>query len=284
MPLIAQEIRRLERVEIAAWADLYRAGQELVPRPGGVQMMENDHRLISLVPQCDILAMNRVIGLGQTKPIKTNTLREIIDIYHKAGAARFFVQLHPETVDASTLEQMTATGFEPYNNWVKLTRPAAPLEVRESDLEVDEISRDEAASFARIVASCFEWDAKLLPWLEAIVGRPNWRCYLAYDGDKPVATGVFYHYEDSAWIDLLSSRPLRKRPTRRRRRIETCSGMASKKPTSVRISCTSSEWCGPLRTACGSGRKAEHRSRMDWFGRNGSGRSRHRVRPRRPGR
>lgn len=96
-------------------------------------------------------------------------------------------------------------GFSYYNNWVKLFREAVPLAGIDSDLRVVEIDCERSSDFARIVASCFEWDERLHPWLGSIVGRRNWHHYIALDKEKPVATGSFFVIGEYAWIDFAAT-------------------------------------------------------------------------------
>jgi GNAT superfamily N-acetyltransferase len=47
----------------------------------------------------------------------------------------------------------------------------------------------------------------LRPWLEALVGRPAWRLYLALDGDRPVACAAMHRHGDLATLTFAATRP-----------------------------------------------------------------------------
>ena len=197
--------RKLELVEIAAWTDMFRAANDLNPIPGGVKAIVDDSRVVSMVPDCDVLALNRVVGLGVDSPPTPEELAEIIDHYREAGAARFFVQVAPFVINSEITRLLHEAGFEHYNNWVKLSRPLEPLEIEGCDLRVEKIGPEHAEAFAGIICSSFDWPSFLEAWVGGIVGRENWHCYLAFDGDHPAATAAFFRAGDSIWIDCAAT-------------------------------------------------------------------------------
>lgn len=196
----------LEQIEIAAWRDFYLAAVELPNNPLDIRVVDLDDAIATVFPSSNVLAMNRVIGLGTKRPISADSLKRIIDIYHQAGVSRFFVQLHPATLTSEATAVLAECDLQHYNNWVKLSRPAEPLKRVTTELTVKEIGPDEAEPFARIVGDSFGWDEPFLIWGKALVGRSGWRFYMAYDGDEPVATGGFYLADKIAWIDFAATK------------------------------------------------------------------------------
>lgn len=199
--------RHLERVEIEAWSDFYRAAVTVSPVPAGVSWSREGDQLISIAANSEVLALNRVIGLGLNEAITIAELEAIKKTYRDSGASRFFVQVVPSALDAATEVALDEAGFSHYNNCVKLTRAAAPLDGFESDLDVREIAPTEALEFARIVAESFGWKEPFLPWLAALIGREGWRHYMAFDDNRPAATGSFFIHDRTAWVDFAATLP-----------------------------------------------------------------------------
>ena len=197
-------IDQLEQVEAMAWQDYYRAGREIVDFKNHILISDNTAPLLSCVPGLDVLAMNRVFGFTSSTALTQEEVEEIIARYREAGTKRFFIQLNPLLMESETHRLLLANGFTHYNNWVKLYRQAGKIEDVSSDLSVRAIGWEQAASFARVLALSFEWtdDEDHDRWIENLVGRADWHFYLAYDGDKPVATAGFYHTGDFAWVDF----------------------------------------------------------------------------------
>lgn len=140
----------------------------------------------------DLLAINRVVGLGLQVPPGAALIDELIASYQRAGASRFFIQPGPLAQRAGALPLLEAKGFRHHNNWVKLYRPVQPLPSAETDLRIEEIDATERDSFADIIVRGFEWTEALRPYLAHPVGRPGWKHYLAYEGDHPVACAALF--------------------------------------------------------------------------------------------
>jgi hypothetical protein len=102
---------------------------------------------------------------------------------------------------------LTELGFVRYNNWVKLVRGVEDPPTIATDLRIEEIDRGHAADFGRIVVTAFDWPADLAPMIAALVGRPGWLHYMAFDGDRPAATAAMYVQDEWGWIDFASTLP-----------------------------------------------------------------------------
>lgn len=207
MPGIEISTNRIEQVEIEAWTDLYRAAKTLKENPCGISSHVEEPYVASMISGCDVLALNRIVGWGEGSQGSVQHLWHLIDLYRRAGVPRIFLQLHPSLVDSAAGGAVQECGFVHYNNWVKLNREAEPLTGIRSDLKVEEIGPERAEDFAAIVTECFDWDQKLRPWIGAVIGRPNWHTYLAFDHDKPAATGCFYCSGEYAWLDMAATLP-----------------------------------------------------------------------------
>ena len=51
----------------------------------------------------------------------------------------------------------------------------------------------------------------LQPWLENLANRPNWRVYLAFDGDQPVACGALFVRGEVGWLGVAGTLPAYRR-------------------------------------------------------------------------
>ena len=107
----------------------------------------------------DILAFNRVIGLGVDVPASGKQLKEIISIYKTARVNRFFVQLSPFATPEHITLDLEDSGFRFYNNWVKLFRKLKVIPTSRSPLDIRIINRDQATEFADIITQAFQWPA-----------------------------------------------------------------------------------------------------------------------------
>ena len=195
----------LEEIEVLAWSDLYAAAPPAVVERTGVTIRPMGGGCVSMVPKVDVLGMNRVFGFGLREPVDRTDLISLIEQYHEAGARRFFVQVNPYAMSSNLPGWLKAEGFAHYNNWIKLYRSVENLPSVKTDLAIRPIT--EPGAFGAIVAAGFDWPEDVAPWIGSTVGRQAWRHYMAFDGEKPVATGAFYAEGEFAWLDLASTLP-----------------------------------------------------------------------------
>jgi hypothetical protein len=197
----------LELSEARAWSDLYRCATPAAVDVCGLDVHSSGSVDAVVAAGIDILAFNRVIGLGVAEPAGEATVDEIVGLYRRAGARRFFVQLSPGAMPARIPGWLESRGFRHHNNWVKLYRPVADPPTSRSGLRVERIGPGHADAFGAIAASCFGWPAFVGPWVACLVGKPHWSHYLAFDGDDPVATAAMRVVGNCGWIDFAATLP-----------------------------------------------------------------------------
>lgn len=184
--------RALEGVEAEVWSDLYDAATPDVVSTCGLDVTTIDGATAISASRVDVLAFNRVVGLGLDAPATPETLARIVAHYKARNVRRFFVQVSPAATPAALFEALDRSGLRHYNNWVKLYRDvASPPEVS-TDLHIERVDAAHATAFAALIAPAFDWPGALRPWLARFVGRPGWRHYMAFDGKVPAATAALY--------------------------------------------------------------------------------------------
>jgi len=195
----------LERIEIAAWADFYRAATEESAAACRIGVAEVGGGVATVAAAADVLALNRVVGLGTERPVTPEDLDEIVGLFEDAGVRRFFVQPGPESQPELEL-WLAARGFRHHNNWVKLSRGAEPPRAADSAVRVEPIGPSLAAEFGAICGAAFDWPEPVRAWVGDPVGREGWHHYMAFVGDVPAATGAMYLTGSGAWFDFAATR------------------------------------------------------------------------------
>ncbi len=203
----ADHVRQLERAEIGAWRDFYRAASPASAGACGLGLREDDGTLAVHATAADVLALNTVMGLGLERPATDTAIKKLIEFFVAERVPRFFVKVSPTPEAAATGELLAARGLRHYNNWVKLYRDTSPPPQVSTDLAIHQIDEGEAPAFGRIVAACFDWPQPTASWVADMVGRDGWRHYMAFDGAKPVATGALFVSQGLAWIDFATTLP-----------------------------------------------------------------------------
>jgi len=193
VPLEAAEVRSLASLYDAATPELVSECGVVVGRPGG--------GLLVAATQLDVLALNRVVGIGLESRATRDDVRSLVSAFHDIGSPRFFVQVAPVEGSEEIEAWLTDAGLRHYNNWVRLSRelidiPDAPT----SDLAVRPIDAEQGEAFSRIVAQAFGFPPAVASLVRCPIDRPGWRHYLAYEGDEAIAGAAMFVAGESAWL------------------------------------------------------------------------------------
>ncbi len=201
-------VLRAEAVERAALVDLHRAaGSDLRDRLG-MSFEEVDGTLVSIAAAKPTILVNRVVGLGLTRPASRDTVETIVGRYRDAGVDRYFLQLDPAATPAELSGWLGKAGLEPYHRaWAKFKRGAEPAPPNSCVLDVREIGTEHAEEFGRIASAGFELDDGWIPVLAALVGRDGWHIYLSFDGDESAGCGSMRIHEGVGWLDWAATLP-----------------------------------------------------------------------------
>ena len=200
--------RSIATCEINAWQDMYRAAGRDISEKFGIKVFSVGSACVSIAGKIDILAYNRVIGLGLKEPATEQILDEIISKYRESDVSRFFIQIHPEAAPSKLNEWFQKRNIQRYNNWVKHYRGVENPPIVNTDLEIREVqNREEADQFGSIITKSFEWPDEMKHWFASLIGRKCWKTYLAFDGDDPVAAASLFVKDDCGWLSFAGTLP-----------------------------------------------------------------------------
>lgn len=196
-----------ERTDRDQWADCCAAAPPGLTEAGAVRVARIAGAVAGCAPGIDVLAMNRVVGLGMFEPATRAAVDACIEFYRHADVPRFFVQLCPIARPSELPGWLAARGLRHHNNWMRLYRTTADPPPADSAVRVVEIGRADSRTAAAIVGAAFGFPPSLVAWVAALVGRPGWRHYLGYDGDRPIATAAMFTGGEAAWFGLAGTAP-----------------------------------------------------------------------------
>ncbi|MTI40244.1 GNAT family N-acetyltransferase [Fulvivirga lutimaris] len=198
----------LEETEAVYWSKYYHADNKL---PSFSSIIAS--AFVGAVPQLDVLAMNRVIGLGMVTIVNPEDIDSIINFYKKAGTRRFFIQLSNNTIQDNLPDLLTKAGFRLHNHWAKLMKKLdEPIAISPTELRITRITTEEAnrkRDYGQILYDCFDWgDPRLKDWLSKTIGQTGYRNYLAYQDEVPIAAAALHlmgRYASLAFAGTLPS-------------------------------------------------------------------------------
>lgn len=199
--------RLVELTEVAAYADLLRAA----PADWGCVAEETPAGWCLFAPALDLLLFNRIVGAGVSSPARQGDLQPLIARFRSAGLNSFGVQLSPAAQPEALADWLADAGLARRDRWTKVYRPAGPVTLAETDLRIEHIGPDRAELFAVVMTTGFGMPAARRPWVASIVGRPNWRHYLAWSGAEPVASAAMFVHDGAGWLGIASTLPAARR-------------------------------------------------------------------------
>lgn len=202
-----QHFAGYEQIEIQASRDLYEAAATDVVEEAGIRVDTVGGALALAAALTDVLALNRVVGLGLGQAATREDIAHIIEWYRNAGAARFFIQLCPGHQPSDLTEQLLEHGFVHHNNWVRLVRAVEPLPDLSERWDVREVDEVYSDLFGRLAAEAFGWPSYIARMAACVIGRPGWRHFMAFEGAEPVGTGAIFTQGETAWIGFAATRP-----------------------------------------------------------------------------
>jgi len=196
----------LERAEIDAFTDLYRAATPEVVAAAGLAVSNVGDVVVLAASKIDVLAVNRALGLGLSEPVSDRLLADLLSELARRRSPRFLIPVAPVNGHDRLKDALVSKGIRHHNNWVRLARTVRDIPSDTStDLEVREIDRGSADIFGEIVADAFGYPPAVAPLAGQTVGRQGWRHYLAYAGDTPIASAAMYVSGETAWFGFAAT-------------------------------------------------------------------------------
>ena len=197
----------LERAELRVWRDFYRAAPSPAVVACGLGLQDFGPAAAFRMSKVDVMIFNRVLGLGLDGPPSPSTIEAIIAGYEQALLPRFYLQLAPLVTLGPTVSAVTDLGFAPGSNWVRLVRDVAAPGPVPTRFRIETVDRAHAPLFAEVVCAGFGMDEALTLPVQAVVGTPGWHCYLAYDGDRPIASATLVADGRVGWMGFATTLP-----------------------------------------------------------------------------
>ena len=216
MSRLAPEIvHALEQAEVAATRSWSGAAPEATKGALGIGMRDIGPALAVCVCAADILAYNRVVGLGVGAEARPSQIEEALAFFRAASVPRFMVQVAPETMPLELTDWLAARGFYRHNQWLRLYRSTTDVDLP-IDPRVRRIGREHAEVFARTNVEAYGHSEVMIPWLAAGVGCEGWQHFGSFEDGEPVGFAALHTQGRAAWFGFACTRA-----THRRRGVQS---------------------------------------------------------------
>jgi len=204
------EIMAMERVERNAWLDMFLAAPTTLGAGATARWERNGAYALIAESAVPIAEFNRGFGLGVDAAMTQSDLDRAIAWLDRYAGENWSIQLPPLHGAVEIAGWLERRGLKPGGTgWARFHRPVAPLHetLSRTDLAVRQLVPGEGAHFGATVVGGFGLPEMVGPWFAALVGRPGWHIYAAYDGDMPVACGALYVAGEWAWLGCDTTLP-----------------------------------------------------------------------------
>ena len=189
----------LEIAEALALADYYRGLAALPGNPFGATLAADGEMATCSIGSVDIGLFNRSIGLGVGRPAQDSDVDAAIALFQAANRQAWVLQVSPLARPAALEHRLEARGLRRGRKWAKFWRDTEDAPAAPTDLLVEEVGREQAGEFDRIVVAAFELPTDA-PTVSGVVGRPGWHVYLALDGSEAVGAAALFTVGTVGWL------------------------------------------------------------------------------------
>ena len=172
-------MHELERVAHRAFRSLY--GENAV-EAGGALCLRLDE-----APDSPML--NRVVGLGLDAPASDDDIDAVLRAMEGVAC---YVAVSPFAAPADLAIRLDQRGLARGWGWTVFERDSAPVPRVDSALRVIEVGSDATAAWARIVRRAYGLPEAVEPFAARVARADGWSCWLALDGDEPVAGAALW--------------------------------------------------------------------------------------------
>jgi len=180
-------VNPLERVEAAATASFVRLCGGRTTEVGGARCFAH--------PTIPATELNRAIPLS--REVDLDAIAAWFD------GVSHVVAVVPE--QRSLEDALVARRYEPVRSWMKFERGVEATAVHETDLTVREATDPEP--FALVTCEGYGLPDAARPVFAALVGAPDWHCFVAWAGDEPAGAGALHLDGEAAWLGVGATRP-----------------------------------------------------------------------------
>ncbi len=185
-----------DAIEAKAFVDWHRVCSSKVQDDHGFQCLPLERGCAISLPDAPGPTLNRIFGVS--------TVEELEEAFTwmstKAGTK--FLQLNIESASDEVRHWIDARGLREQG-------PACAELLRSNEFDLAspphevtcrKVRSTERELFGAIICSGFGLSEALIPVWASIVGKDDWSCFFALDGDRPIGTGVMYSSGNTGWL------------------------------------------------------------------------------------
>ncbi len=199
----------IEKVEREAWLDMCASAPESYVKSSNVSFTRVGSSIALANRGLPYHDFNRVLGIG-IGPASEAELELALVWLKEHAAPSSPLQIPPHALSKKILEWMNTRGLERVGNGKAVFyRDSSPVQSHPipTTLDIRLVGAPCAEDFGFTVHAGFGVPESNIPFFSALAGRPKWKTYVAYDGNKPVASAAMFIDNNWAYLGVASTLP-----------------------------------------------------------------------------
>lgn len=193
---------QVEACDERAWCDMYAAIPPAFAAALGLARGDVGELPVfqcARIPFIHFNAAGATLGLRRADPVLLDAVRSA---WRERGIGRHWFHTVPELAPELAAE-LEARGYAVTTTWDRVHRPpgpVAPLPPLPREIEVRRVDATNAVEWAGFIDKVYGLPTS--PWLLALVGRPGWHHYAAYEGGRMVAVRTLCVTGGWGWLGI----------------------------------------------------------------------------------
>jgi len=196
-------IELAERTEIEAYADFATGAPAPLWETLGISSLRVGSALALVVRHDPSRFFNRAGGFGADEPVTVDHLAEVCDFYRESGVSQGMIMIAPSQlppdweVIAAKLRLTEGSRYAKLGCDVETALSVSEVddaEALDSGLRVGLVEPRQAHEWATVMMTTFGFAQATVDMAASCVGRPNWRQYAVWEGERIMAVGSIHIY------------------------------------------------------------------------------------------
>ncbi|WUD77054.1 GNAT family N-acetyltransferase [Streptomyces sp. NBC_00510] len=195
-----------EETEIKAYTDFVTGAPADVLSALGVGARQFGSARALAVREDPSRFFNRAGGFGPAEPVTADIVEQVCDFYRAQGVPQGSFMIAPSVLPSDWASTAQKWNLTEGTRFAKLGCDVATVlagtdgvAALDPDLRVGLVERDQAREWATVMMTTFGFATPaMIDMAAACVGRPNWRQYAVWEGERIVAVGSIFVNGDCA--------------------------------------------------------------------------------------
>ena len=201
------DVPGLERIEQEAWRGLAAIAPPPFVQGVGFECQAMGGGLFVMASRIPAFQLNWLGGAG-LEADDSEAVGRVVGRFREAGQTKFIIQVPPGPHAASLAARARAEGLAEHSlAWAKFRRDTRKAPASDPSIEVREVGAGERELFASTAVAGFGMPPLIVQWLSGVVGRPGWRCFVAFVAGQPAGAGALFVQGDYGWVGIGATRP-----------------------------------------------------------------------------